>query len=154
MRHVTSNKHADASLHPAASTTAVSASGNERLIFEPCADQRACCAASLRGCNELRSCNQKAPFRICALRAALSTSREVYCSIFCNRKTIVAQIPAMTLALSKTENGKITCSKNYSQQPQWLPLPTPSFPQMRPGGMQAAAARTSPRLNHRSRRWQ
>jgi hypothetical protein len=40
------------------------------------------------------------------LRAALSTSRESHSKIFCNRKTIVMQIPAMTLVLSKTENGK------------------------------------------------
>jgi hypothetical protein len=63
-------------------------------------DQRACCAASLRGCNE------KASFRISALHAALSTSREVYSAILRNRKTIIAQIPAMTPVLSKTENGK------------------------------------------------
>jgi hypothetical protein len=67
---------------------------------------RACCAASLRGCNELRSRNENASFRISALHAALSTSREVYSVIFCNRKTIIAQIPAMTPVLSKTENGK------------------------------------------------
>jgi hypothetical protein len=40
------------------------------------------------------------------LHAALSTSREVYSSILCDQRTIVAQIPAMTLVLSKTENGK------------------------------------------------
>jgi hypothetical protein len=41
-----------------------------------------------------------------ALRAALSTSREVYSGIFCDWKTIVSQIPAMPPVLSKTENGK------------------------------------------------
>jgi hypothetical protein len=40
------------------------------------------------------------------LRAALDTSRERHSKIFCNWKTIVAQIPAMTPVLSKTENGK------------------------------------------------
>jgi hypothetical protein len=79
---------------------------NQRSAFESSIDQRACCAASLRGCNELRSCNEKASFRISALHAALSTSRERHSKIFCNRKTIVVQIPAMTLVLSKTENGK------------------------------------------------
>ncbi|MBR1287262.1 hypothetical protein JQ597_34930 [Bradyrhizobium sp. AUGA SZCCT0177] len=78
---------------------------NERSL-QRWIDQRACCAASLRGCNELRSRNEKASFRISALHAALSTSRERYSEIFCNRKTIIAQIPAMTLVLSKTENGK------------------------------------------------
>jgi hypothetical protein len=63
-------------------------------------------AASLRGCNELRGRNENTSFRISALRAALSTSRESHSKIFCNRKTIVMQIPAMTLVLSKTENGK------------------------------------------------
>jgi len=84
-----------------AARTAASARSSQRSI-----DQRACCAASLRGCNELRSCNEKASFRINALHAALSTSRERHSKIFCNRKTITVQIPAMTLALSKTENGK------------------------------------------------
>jgi hypothetical protein len=84
----------------------VCVTGNEHSRFESCFDQCACCAASLRGCNELRSCNENAWFRISALHAALSTSREVYSVIFCNRKTIVVQIPAMTLVLSKTENGK------------------------------------------------
>jgi hypothetical protein len=41
-----------------------------------------------------------------ALRAALSTSREVYSGIFCDWKTIMSQIPAMASVLSKTENGK------------------------------------------------
>jgi len=63
-------------------------------------------ATSLRGRNELRSRNENASFRIRALHAALSTSRERHSKIFCNRKTIAAQIPAMTLVLSKTENGK------------------------------------------------
>jgi hypothetical protein len=67
------------------------------------------------------------------LRAALITSREVYPGIFSGWKTIAAQIPAMAPILSKTENGWTSCSINYSQQPQWLPLPTPSFPQMPPG---------------------
>jgi hypothetical protein len=40
------------------------------------------------------------------LRAALSTSRESHSEILRNRKTIVMQIPAMTLVLSKTENRK------------------------------------------------
>ncbi|MGH6712060.1 MAG: hypothetical protein ACREEK_24220 [Bradyrhizobium sp.] len=93
-------------IEPEASTIAVSVLGNERAMFESFNEQRACCAASLRGCNELRSRNQNATFRISALRAALSTSRESHSKIFCNRKTIVAQIPAMTLVLSKTENGK------------------------------------------------
>jgi hypothetical protein len=40
------------------------------------------------------------------LRPALNTSRERHSKILLIRKTIIAQIPAMTLALSKTENGK------------------------------------------------
>jgi hypothetical protein len=68
-------------------------------------DQRMCCAA-LRSCNELRGGNENASLRISALHAALGTSRESHSEIFCNRKTIVGQIPAMTPVLSKTENGK------------------------------------------------
>jgi hypothetical protein len=41
-----------------------------------------------------------------AVRAALSTSREVYSAITCDWKTIVAQIPAIAPVLSKAENGK------------------------------------------------
>jgi hypothetical protein len=62
-------------------------------------DRHACCVASLRACNE------KAMFRMRALHAALTTSREIYSGIICGWKTIVGQIPAMTPALSKTENG-------------------------------------------------
>ena len=61
----------------------------------------------LRCTASLRRCNQKAPLCMMALRAALSTSREVYCGIFCDWKTIVLQIPAMAPVLSKTENGWI-----------------------------------------------
>jgi hypothetical protein len=61
---------------------------------------------SLRRCNELRGRNENPSFRISALHPALGTSRESHSEIFCNRKTIVGQIPAMTPVLSKTENGK------------------------------------------------
>jgi hypothetical protein len=100
------------SADPDASIIAVCVLGNERSMFESSIEQRVCCAVSLRGCNELRGRNEKASFRISALRAALNTSRESHSEIFCNGKTIVAQIPAMTPVLSKTENGKTTCSIN------------------------------------------
>jgi len=61
----------------------------------------------LRCTASLQRCNQKARLCMMALRAALSTSREVYCGIFCDWKTIVLQIPAMAPVLSKTENGWI-----------------------------------------------
>jgi hypothetical protein len=60
----------------------------------------------LRCTASLRRCNEKAPLCMRALRAALSTSREVYSGIFCDGKTIVSQIPAMAPVLSKTEKGK------------------------------------------------
>lgn len=117
---------------PGASTIAIWPTGNERSCLNLPSNNARAAPHSLPGCNELRSRNEKASFRISALHAALSTSREVYSSIFCERRTIITQIPAMASVLSKRENGKIACSINYSQQPQWLPLPTP-FLQTQPG---------------------
>jgi len=58
----------------------------------------------LRCTASLPRCNQKATLRIRALRPALITSREVYSESFCDQRTMMLQIPAMELGLSKTRS--------------------------------------------------
>jgi hypothetical protein len=67
-------------------------------------DSKSVASLELRCTASLRRCNEKATLRIRALRPALSTSREVYSESCCGWRTIMLQIPAMQLALSKTRS--------------------------------------------------
>src|SRR5258705_8790997 len=77
----------------------------------------------------LPRCNENASSRMrpCAMRSSHFSLAKFIPQLSVNRRSSVSQIPAMMLDLFKTKMGKVTCSRSYSEQPQWLPLHTLSF---------------------------
>jgi hypothetical protein len=74
-------------------------------------DSKSLALIKLRCTASLRRRNEKATLRIRALRPAPITSREVHSAFCCNRRTIVSQIPAMELVLSKTRSEENMLNK-------------------------------------------